>query len=108
MNKPKRSIMIESRVWFNKAKGHSYYSNRYWVDGKVVGQHNIRYGDRWIAWYEGIKEFAVNGYVPEEWVDRAQYEVNYESKFDVYHVVSDVQLKADLFASGWSMPQVDA
>ena len=30
------SIFIEGRLWFDKINGNTYFSNRIWINGKVV------------------------------------------------------------------------
>lgn len=38
------SIYVESRAWFDKSGGNSYFSNRVWVDGKIAYSTGLEYG----------------------------------------------------------------
>jgi hypothetical protein len=62
MRKPK-VIHISGRRWFNRAKGHSYYSVTVWTDDGLAGQTNCAHGYDG-QYRESAKEILINkGYL---------------------------------------------
>lgn len=41
---PTRSIFIETREWFDRSGGNTYFSTRIWVNGEIVGITPTTYG----------------------------------------------------------------
>jgi hypothetical protein len=62
-----RSVFIESRQWFDKTYGNSYFSNRVWIDGKVAFVTGIAYGyDTQYIW-DALSELYNRGYTNDSY-----------------------------------------
>jgi len=88
-----RSIFIESREWFDKSGGNSYFSSRLWVNGQLVHITEMTYGYETAHIHDAIEKLIDLGYLLPEWSQ--PYAIR-ACNIDLYIVKSDV-LKRDLF-----------
>lgn len=66
LTRAEKSIFIEGRLWFDKGYGNTYFSNRVWVDGKVVFQMGMEYGyDRHYE-AQALRELVKRGYIESD------------------------------------------
>lgn len=92
-----RSIFIEGRLWFDKVNGNTYFSNRIWINGKVIFEMPMEYGYDLQHLHRAIEHLQQRGYfegekVPSLWKIRDQMGV------DIYYS-STYGKKSELFAN---------
>ena len=96
MREPIRSILVESRAWFDKSGGNSYFSNRIHVNGRIVIETPLRYGyDTQYLW-DALKELWQNGLLESP---IGPYHLR--QKVDFYHVQNSVP-KREMFKDTWA------
>ena len=93
-----RSIFIEGRLWFDKVNGNTYFSNRIRVNGKVVSQMPMEYGNDLQHVYRAVQHLHERGYFAGEKVPSV-WEIRDEMGVDIYYS-STYGKKSDLFAGG--------
>jgi len=57
------SLFIEGRLWFDKVNGNTYFSNRVWVDGKIVFIMPMEYGYETQYEHRALEELKNRGYI---------------------------------------------
>jgi len=96
-NTIRRSLFIETREWFDKSGGDSYFTARVWVDGEVAFTLPFQYGYGNSSEYEAHKQLLERGYLPQEGKNyRALSYVARDLGIDYYATKSLVN-KRDLF-----------
>lgn len=93
--KDTRSIFIESREWFDKSGGNSYFSSRLWVNGQLVDIMPSEYGYDTQHIHRGIERLIELGYLYPEYDSVFRIRAN---GVDFYTVKSEV-LKRDMFTA---------
>lgn len=89
-----QSIFIESREWFDKSGGNSYFSSRVQVNGKFVFSTSWQYGYDTQHVHVALENLYKRGYLP---IDLATPYLVREAGIDLYIVKYDA-LKRDGFA----------
>lgn len=93
--KPQRSVFIETRLWFDKTGGNTYFSNRIWVDGFPVAVNTKTYGYGYQNEYTAIATLLDLGYdIP----DTVSVSAWLAAGIDLYTSRADVH-KAELWNS---------
>jgi hypothetical protein len=87
------SIFIESREWFDKSGGNSYFSSRVSIDGAYVYASGMTYGYDTQHIHEAIAELIRRGYLSEDLT--SVYKIR-EAGIALYFVKYDTP-KRDLF-----------
>ncbi len=64
--KETRSLFIESRLWFDKINGNTYFSNRVWVNGKIAFVMPFEYGYELQFLFRALSELKERGYTNTE------------------------------------------
>lgn len=64
--KETRSLFIESRLWFDKINGNTYFSNRVWVNGKIAFIMPFEYGYELQFLFRALSELKERGYTNTE------------------------------------------
>ena len=90
------SIFIESREYFDRSGGNSYFSNRVWIDGRVAFQTGMSYGygDHYI--YDALHQLVVRGFMPAEAESNTISQIKQKRGIVIYTAQSRV-VKKDLF-----------
>jgi hypothetical protein len=85
-----KSIFIESRFWFDRSGGNTYFSNRVWVDGAIAFQTGIEFG--YGSQYEtsAIDNLVAIGLLPVEQAGRPAYQIARNLGIHIYTVQSEV------------------
>lgn len=90
------SIFIESREWFDRSGGNSYFSNRVWIDGRVAFQTGLRYGYGEHYIWDAMHELVLRGLMPAEAESNTISQIRIKTGIVIYTVQSRVA-KRDLF-----------
>ena len=93
MKEPIRSIFIESRSWFDKSGGNSYFSNRIWVNGRIALSTPLRYGYDTAYISDALLELY-----NAELIEEPQGLYHLRQKVDVYFTQNSVP-KREMFKS---------
>ena len=83
-NQINRSVFIEGREWFDRTYGNSYFSARIWVDGKWIATLPFQYGYGDHFKSVAVSALVAEGFIPEQYENRALWVVADEMKFDCY------------------------
>lgn len=92
------SIFIEGRLWFDKTYGNTYFSNRIWINGKVVYEMPMEYGYELQYLHRAIQYLHDRGYFAGEKVPSV-WEIRDEMGVHFYHVATYGK-KSELFGNG--------
>jgi hypothetical protein len=92
------SIFIEGRLWFDKTYGNTYFSNRIWINGKVVYEMPMEYGYELQYLHRAIQYLHERGYFAGEKVPSV-WEIRDEMCVHFYHVATYGK-KSELFGNG--------
>lgn len=92
------SLFIEGRLWFDKINGNTYFSNRIWINGKVVYEMPMEYGYDLQYLHRAIQYLHDRGYFAGEKIPSV-WEIRDEMGIHIYHVATYGK-KSDLFAGG--------
>lgn len=92
------SLFIEGRLWFDKVNGNTYFSNRIWINGKVVYEMPMEYGYDLQYLHRAIQHLHERGYFVSEKIPSV-WEIRDEMGIHIYHVATYGK-KSDLFAGG--------
>ena len=92
------SIFIEGRLWFDKVNGNTYFSNRVWINGRVIFEMPMEYGYEMQYLHRAIQKLQEWGYfapgkTPSAWEIRDEMGVHF------YHVATYGK-KSELFGNG--------
>ena len=85
-----KSIFIESRFWFDRSGGNTYFSNRVWVDGVLAFQTGIEYGVGSQYETSAIDGLVSVGLLPVECAGKPAYQVGKDLGIHIYTVQSEV------------------
>jgi hypothetical protein len=92
------SIFIEGRLWFDKVNGNTYFSNRIWINGKVVYEMPMEYGYDLQHVHRAIEHLQERGYFAGEKVPQL-WQIREEMNVDIYYS-STYGKKSELFTGG--------
>jgi hypothetical protein len=93
----KRSLFIESRLWFDKVNGNTYFTARIWIDGKIISVLPFQYGYENQYLYEANEELVRLGYLSPEFKGRPLWIGTREALgVDMYHSSSYTK-KSEMF-----------
>lgn len=93
-----RSIFIEGRLWFDKVNGNTYFSNRIWINGKVIFEMPMEYGYDLQHLHRAVQYLHERGYFEGEKVP-SLWEIRDEMGIDIYYS-STYGKKSELFTGG--------
>lgn len=94
LEKP-NSIFIEGRLWFDKSGGNTYFSNRVWVNGKLILIMPMEYGYERQYEHRALEELKKLGYINSS----TRWELRDEQGIALYSVATYGK-KSDLFKEG--------
>lgn len=90
------SIFIESRKWFDKSGGNSYFSNRIWVDGVPQIVTGLAYGHENACENAAIQSLIEHKILDAKFDGRPAWFVARETGIHIYTVQTDMR-KRDMF-----------
>lgn len=93
-----RSVFIEGRLWFDKVNGNTYFSNRIWINGKVIFEMPMEYGYELQHLHRAVQYLHERGYFEGEKVP-SLWQIRDEMGVDIYYS-STYGKKSELFAGG--------
>jgi hypothetical protein len=96
MREPIRSIFVESRAWYDKSGGNSYFSNRIHVNGRIVIETPLRLGYDTAYLWDALRELFNRELISEP---LGTYYLR--QKVDFYHVQNSVP-KREMFKDTWA------
>jgi len=95
-NQIQRSLFVETREWFDKTGGNSYFSARIWVDGQVVNVLPFQYGYGNHSEYVAQKWLLENDYLPQHNKHLGLSSIARDMGFD-YYAFKTFTKKSDMF-----------
>lgn len=98
LEKEINSVFIEGRLWFDKINGNTYFSNRIWINGRVIYEMPMQYGYEEMYFHAAIAYLHERGYFAGEKVPTA-WEIRDEMGIHLYKVATYGK-KSELFANG--------
>jgi len=91
------SVFVEGRLWFDKTYGNTYFSNRIWINGKVIFEMPMEYGYELQYLHRAVQHLHERGYFEGEKVP-SLWEID-QMGIHFYHVATYGK-KSELFAGG--------
>ena len=86
------SIFIEGRLWFDKTYGNTYFSNRVWVNGKILFTMPMEYGYELQYLHRALIELEKRGLINST----STWQLRDEQGINLYHVATYGK-KSELF-----------
>ena len=90
------SLFIEGRLWLDKVNGNTYFSNRIWINGRVIYEMPMQYGYEEMFFHAAIAYLHERGYFAGEKAPSA-WEIRDELGIHLYKVATYGK-KSELFA----------